>query len=523
MPHRQASTRKLLLMEYFNILEFNKEPFSNSPEPEFLFASPGHSTCLQRIELAVRLKRGLNIVIGEVGTGKTTLCRKLIQQLSAPAAKDTEEMETFLLLDPAVDGRHAFVRMVASVLGVAGLSADDSEWQVKEKIKSFLFEKGVQEQKNIVLVIDEGQKIPDECLEVLREFLNYETNSFKLLQLVIFAQPEFRKSLKARPNLLDRVNYLYHLRPLSFRQTSDMIRHRIAVASPNPERRPLFTPAGLWAVYLETGGYPRKIVSVCHQVLLMMIIRGRRRAGWHLVRSSITEGSGPGLKRIAWTSLGILLLAAGLSFAFFFMNKTDHAAATSKPERLVSGINLKADLSAGPALSAKSASIPREASEDLGAITIRKKMTLWRVMDNIYGDTGMDISRRLIAANPAIKNIHNTSVGDVVRVPWIEEKACPLDEATRIIFLESGQTLEPIYYSFIEKRSLPDMPAIRFLSFRSKKEGRRFAIALDRRFDGLEEATRAVGALPAGLASSARVVSQWEADTMVLNGGSLAR
>ena len=73
--------------------------------------------------------------------------------------------------------------------------ADDDEWHIKEKFKKFLFEKGVDEQKNIVLIIDEGQKIPDDCLEILREFLNYETNNSKLLQIVIFAQPEIDQSL----------------------------------------------------------------------------------------------------------------------------------------------------------------------------------------------------------------------------------------------------------------------------------------------------------------------------------------
>src|SRR5512133_3366569 len=134
-------------MEYFNLLEFNKEPFSNSPEPEFFFASPQQNTCLQRLELAIRLRRGLNIVVGAVGTGKTTLCRKLIQNLSVPAAGDAPVIETFLLLDPALAGPLNFVKTVASILCVSDISFDDREWQIKEKIKNFLFEQGVQEQK----------------------------------------------------------------------------------------------------------------------------------------------------------------------------------------------------------------------------------------------------------------------------------------------------------------------------------------------------------------------------------------
>ena len=133
-------------MDYFNLLEFKKEPFSNSPEPEFLFASPQHNTCLQMLELAVRLRRGLNIVIGEVGTGKTTLCRKLIQNLSEPALSQVLAIETFLLLDPAMGSRLEFVKTVAGILGIALSGSEDSEWHLKEKIKQFLFEKGVDEQ-----------------------------------------------------------------------------------------------------------------------------------------------------------------------------------------------------------------------------------------------------------------------------------------------------------------------------------------------------------------------------------------
>jgi len=90
-------------MDYFNILHFKKEPFSNSPEPEFLFAAPQYDICLQMLEMSVRLRRGLSVVIGDVGTGKTTLCRKLIQNLSAPTPSESPDIDTYLLLDPAVE------------------------------------------------------------------------------------------------------------------------------------------------------------------------------------------------------------------------------------------------------------------------------------------------------------------------------------------------------------------------------------------------------------------------------------
>ena len=104
-------------MEYFNILNLKKEPFSNSPEPEFLFQLPQYSDCLQKLELAVRLRRGINVIIGDIGTGKTTLCRKLIQNFS-PSSKDAgkTEIEPHLLLDPAFKSNLEFLQTFASML-----------------------------------------------------------------------------------------------------------------------------------------------------------------------------------------------------------------------------------------------------------------------------------------------------------------------------------------------------------------------------------------------------------------------
>ncbi len=174
-------------MDYFKILNLKREPFGNSPAPEFFFLSTEHVACLQQLELAVRLRRGLNVVMGDVGTGKTTLCRQLILRFSE-SEDDCNEFETHLILDPNFSTPGEFLSAVALTFRVPGMEAAESEWQLKELIKKYLFQKGVDENKTVVLIIDEGQKIPDFCREILREFLNYETNENKLLQIIIFAQ-----------------------------------------------------------------------------------------------------------------------------------------------------------------------------------------------------------------------------------------------------------------------------------------------------------------------------------------------
>jgi general secretion pathway protein A len=520
-------------MEYFNLLQFKKEPFSNSPEPEFLFTSSQYKICLQGLELAVRLRRGLNIVIGAVGTGKTTLCRKFIQNLSAPIESDSSTIETFLLLDPAAESRLSFVKAVASVLGISNISGDDQEWQIKEIIKRFLFERGVQDQKNIVLIIDEGQKIPDDCLEILREFLNYETNSFKLLQIVIFAQPEFRKSLAARANLLDRVNYLYHLQPLSFWQMKAMIKHRISFASQDPMRQSLLTFGGVLAVYVATAGYPRKVVSLCHQILLMLIISGKSKAGWFLVRNCVSKTNGRTLRRVTWAMLSFLMLAVLLISTVFYLNEPKNHGNQIQNQRVLSSMDsykrepfsppptemdsVKTSEKIAPPAEMDSVETPKEIPDYLGKIAFKKRMTIWQVLHIVYGEVNAESKQLIVAANPLIKNVEYVHAGAVIQVPSIQEKAQPLKKDTIIVSLENGKELETIYYSFIEKKDMVNMPALLLLSFWNKREGRQFSIALDERFMSIEAARDAIRRLPAEIAASAQILSQWDGDIVFFN------
>ena len=266
-------------MDYYSILNLNKEPFSNSPDPEFFFHSRQHLDCLQKLELSLLLRRGLNVIIGDVGTGKTTLCRQLIRRFA-----QKEEMETYLILDPLFLYASEFLATVAKLLTGKKPPAGTHDWQIKEYIKQHLFRKGVDQGKTIVLIIDEGQKIPAFCLEILREFLNYETNEYKLLQIVIFAQSEFEKTVRKYPNFSDRISLYHLLKPLTFLDTRRMINFRLEKSSNARKKLNLFTYPALWAIFRITRGYPRKIINLCHQSILSMIIQNRSRCNYFLVR-----------------------------------------------------------------------------------------------------------------------------------------------------------------------------------------------------------------------------------------------
>lgn len=528
-------------MDYFNILHFKKEPFSNSPEPEFLFAAPQYDICLQMLEMSVRLKRGLSIVIGDVGTGKTTLCRKLIQNLSAPSPAESPDIDTYLLLDPAVASTLIFVKTVATILGIRDITPEDSEWQLKEKIKNFLFEKGVDEKRIIVLIIDEGQKIPDECLEILREFLNYETNDAKLLQTIIFAQPELEKSLAARPNLMDRVDYIHHFKPLNFRQMKAMIEYRISVARQETVKYPLFTLSGLLAIYFATGGYPRKIVSLCHQALLKMIIRGKRQADWFLVRScsSRTKAQAQTGRRVVWGAVSLLALATVLFLTALYLIGPENPQNDASMSQALTGIFHKKESSLPsapilpappvPAIPATAAisPLPEQPEKNiapektpeplLGAISIKHRLTLWRILDDIYGDNGVEARRQIILANPQIKDSGKIAESAVIQVPLIMDRGRPIPPGTILVSLQSGNDLEPLYYSFIERKDQPGMPGLLFLSFWNKREGKKFVVVLNKRFTSTQAAQEAISRLPLEFAASAKILSEWDGDTVCFN------
>jgi general secretion pathway protein A len=297
-------------MDYFSILNLKQEPFSNSPDPDFFFHSREHQECLQKLELSILLRRGLNVIIGDVGTGKTTLCRQLIRRFAK-----RDEITTHLILDPLFVDAHELLTAVGKMLMGPKATLGSNEWQIKEQIKQFLFKSGVKEDKTTVLIIDEGQKIPVFCLEILREFLNYETNEFKLLQIIIFAQKEFENAVKKYANFADRINLYHYLKPLSFRDTRMMIKFRLEKSKEANKKIEIFSYPALLKIYRITEGYPRKIINLCHHCILAMIVQNRSKVSAALVRSCIKRAFPREPRR--WK--GAIATAAAAVFAAFIL------------------------------------------------------------------------------------------------------------------------------------------------------------------------------------------------------------
>jgi hypothetical protein len=153
----------------------------------------------------------------------------------------------------------------------------------------------------------------------------------------------------------------------------------------------------------------------------------------------------------------------------------------------------------------------------LGAISIKHRLTLWRILDDIYGDNGVEARRQIILANPQIKDSGKIAESAVIQVPLIMDRGRPIPPGTILVSLQSGNDLEPLYYSFIERKDQPGMPGLLFLSFWNKREGKKFVVVLNKRFTSTQAAQEAISRLPLEFAASAKILSEWDGDTVCFN------
>jgi general secretion pathway protein A len=257
-------------MSYFKVLGFSKEPFSTSPDPEFFYLSREHEIALTNILIEIRLKRGLSVILGDVGTGKTSLSRKLIQEL-----KEREDLVFHIILDPSFANEELFLTYLIRNFEIDIPSRQEPNiLDLREAFERFLFQKGVAENKTVVLIIDEAQKLNDSTLEILRVLLNYETNEFKLLQLVLLGQLELYSHIINIANFFDRISFKYVLNPLDFNETKEMIEFRIRQAGYNANMQ-LFLDDAIKEIYEYTKGYPRRITMLCHQALKVLVLKNK--------------------------------------------------------------------------------------------------------------------------------------------------------------------------------------------------------------------------------------------------------
>ena len=271
-------------MSYFSTLGLTKEPFSNSPDPDFLFESIEHKAALFRLLVEIRLRRGLSVILGDVGVGKTTLSRKLFQMF-----KERTDILLYMILDPTAQSEELFWESLVRTFNLQDqLGNNRSILDYKELIKRHLFQKGVEENKTVVLVVDEAQKLNAESLEVLRVLLNYETNEYKLLQLVLFSQMELLPKIKEIKNFFDRIVLKYVINPLDEPETKELINFRLHQSGFNSGLR-LFTDDAVSEIQRYSQGYPRRINLICHNALRSLVTSNKTVVDGTLIRDLIAR------------------------------------------------------------------------------------------------------------------------------------------------------------------------------------------------------------------------------------------
>jgi general secretion pathway protein A len=255
LPAAITSSRASVYPKYFGL----KEPsFSIAPDPHYLFLSEQHKEALAHLLYGAGESGGFVLLTGEVGTGKTTVCRAFLEQLP-------EGVEVALILNPAVTANELLLNLCDELR----IQVPEGERSVKalvDRLNAYLLDahgKG----RRPVLIIDEAQNLRPKVLEQIRLLTNLETSKHKLLQIFLIGQPELRRLLErdALRQINQRITARFHLRPFSPQETGDYIRHRVAVAGVD---RPLFTAAAIRRIYRCSGGVPRVVNILCDRALL---------------------------------------------------------------------------------------------------------------------------------------------------------------------------------------------------------------------------------------------------------------
>lgn len=290
---------------YLKHFGLSQTPFSLTPNTGFFFGLSPHVEALQVLQTALQTGEGFIKVTGEVGTGKTLLCRKLINDL--PSGFHCAYLPN-PYLTPA-ELRWA----VANELGLH-YAKDIDQQQLTGLIQQQLLELSSHGQA-IVLVLDEAQALPDDSLEALRLFTNLETESCKLLQVVLFGQPELDERLKRQEfrQLRQRITFSYNLRPLTWDETDAYIRYRLAISGRQGEA--LFTPKLTRKIANASRGIPRLINILAHKALLLSFGEGVTRVKASHVRGAILDTEDAS-KNSFWSRSMALVLALLTVFIF---------------------------------------------------------------------------------------------------------------------------------------------------------------------------------------------------------------
>ncbi len=267
---------------YLDFFELTENPFNMTPDPRFIFFTRNHREAYQHLIYGINTRKGFIELTGEVGCGKTTLCRLLLSELRR------NDVGTALILNPLLSETQ-LLRAILADFGVPFTGRD--RLGCVQRLNDFLLEHN-RRGRNVALLIDEAQDLAPQVMEQVRLLSNLETDSQKLMQIVLCGQPELKERL-ANPELRQlrqRITVRYHLGFLTREETQAYISHRLAVAG--GKDRTTFDECAIDGVYEYSGGVPRMINALCDNALLSGYVMDKREINSECVRQAIRQLEG---------------------------------------------------------------------------------------------------------------------------------------------------------------------------------------------------------------------------------------
>ncbi len=296
---------------YENFFGFKEKPFKLVPDPDYLFLSKSHEEALAHLNYALSQGDGFVEITGEVGTGKTTLCRAFLENLG-------DDTAAAYIFNPKL-GPRQLIQTINDELGIK--YKNDNTKDLIDNLNNFLILQKTR-RKKVILLIDEAQNLSKNVLEQLRLLSNLETSKEKLLQIILVGQPELSDILDSHElrQLGQRITLRYHLSPLTPRESVDYIQYRIDIASQKSGLK--FDHAAYRPIYKYSRGIPRVINIACDRILLMAFGLSKYRITGKIARDSIKELKNRGAARkfvlLDWKKIttlcgaAIVLLAAAI-------------------------------------------------------------------------------------------------------------------------------------------------------------------------------------------------------------------
>ncbi|MCC6849205.1 MAG: AAA family ATPase [Deltaproteobacteria bacterium] len=438
------------------------EPFSLTPDPAFFYLSPDHAEALAGLKIGLESRRGLMLMIAEVGMGKTTLLYSMLDQLD-PRVHTAYLSNTRLSFDD-------LLRQALTDFGRSCANRDRVD--LLNALNAFLHERA-SAGETAALIIDEAQNLDEATFEDLRLLSNYETYTDKLLQIVLVGQPELDTKL-ARPSLrqvTERVAVRCHINPLTTAESLRYLEHRLRVAGGSID---VFTPAALRLLVWKARGIPRRLNILCHSAMLFAYGRGAARVSFREARAAVREKQGRGLVTInprrrfvsasstpsdaqPWRIAAAA--AAGIAFVLgygggYIGGRSDPDAPLAAPTRIIRMNEAAAAPSNGdgalaaPAVEAPKAETveaptpgpsperaveqavatvaePAPAPPEFREIVVPRGTSLSALAQQYYGEGGPKLMQRIRDLNPQILDADHIYAGDRLRLPAVDETDRP--------------------------------------------------------------------------------------------------